>query len=208
MATWNPTFKPFGGDFIQLNKLGENTYVKKDKITSVVVNAYGVCIYIGSSLGMKEAPFRLDFKTREDATEFAESLMFHLSSEQQVPSPVLKDTLVTIKGMLDGVKLVQGELNNSVSDVTGEVVKLRDLFAQLDARMKSCEESLSDELTEPETEPESESETEPESQQNHLKILHSEPSLIMKVFLTLSTILIFLSAMKSIITGKDMLRLT
>ena len=74
MASWNPTFKPLGSDFIQLNKLGENTYVKKDKITSVVVNAYGVAIYIGASLGMKEAPFRLDFKTREDATAFAESL--------------------------------------------------------------------------------------------------------------------------------------
>ena len=204
MASWNPTFKPFGGDFIQLNKLGENTYVKKDKITSVVVNAYGVAIYIGASLGMKEAPFRLDFKTREDATEFAESLMFHLSSEQQSPSPALKDTLVTIKGMLDGVKVVQGELNHSVSDVTGEVVKLRDLFVGLEARMKGYEESLSDELTEPE----SESESEPEFQQNRLKILHSEPSLIMKVFLTLSTLLLILSALKSAITGKDMLRLS
>jgi hypothetical protein len=201
MASWNPTFKPFGGDFIQLNKVGENTYVKKDKIASVVVNAYGVAIYIGPSLGMKEAPFRLDFKSREDATEFAESLMLHLSSEQPC-SPALKDTLVTIKGMLDGVKVVQGELNNSVSDVTGEVLKLRELFAHLDTRMKSCEENLSDQVTE------AESESEPEPQQNLVKIMQREPPLIMKVFLTLSTILIFLSAMNSLITGKDMLRLT
>ena len=204
MASWNPAFKPFGGDFIQLNKLGENIYVKKDKITSVVVNAYGVAIYIGASLGMKEAPFRLDFKTREDANEFAESLMFHLSSEQQSPSPALRDTLVTIKGMLDGVKVVQGELNHSVSDVTGEVVKLRDLFVGLEARMKGCEESLSGEVTEPD----SESESEPKLEKNYLKILHNQPPLIMKVFLSLTTLLIILSAIKSVITGKDMLQHT
>lgn len=206
MASWNPTFKPFGGDFIQLNKVGENTYVKKDKITSVMVNAYGVAIYISSSLGMKEAPFRLDFKTREDATEFAESLMFHLSSEQQHPPNVLKDTLVTIKGMLDGVKVVQGELNHSVSDVTGEVLKLRELFAQLDARMKSCEESLSDEVTEAASQ--SKPEYESDSRDNHLKILHQEPSAFMKFFLTLSTIILFLSAIKNLIIDKHILPLT
>ena len=206
MASWNPTFKPFGADFIQLNKLGENVYVKKDKITSVVVNAYGVAIYIGASLGMKEAPFRLDFKTREDATEFAESLMFHLSTEQQPPPNALKDTLVTIKGMLDGVKVVQGELNHSVSDVTGEVLKLRELFAHLDARMKSCEESLSDELTEAESDAELEVEAEP--LRNHIDVLHKEPSDFMKSIITFLIVVLLISSVGGFITNRGMQRLT
>ena len=202
MASWNPTFKPFGGDFIQLNKLGENTYVKKDKITSVVVNAYGVAIYIGSSLGMKEAPLRLDFKNREDANEFAESLMFHLSSEQQPPPNALKDTLVTIKGMLDGVKVVQGELNQSITGMTGEMMKLRELSEQLDVRVKSCEESLSDETTEPETE------TELEPLRNHVDVLHKEPSEFMKSIITFLIVVLLISSISGFITNKAMLRLT
>ena len=202
MASWNPTFKPFGGEFIQLNKLGENTYVKKDKITSVVVNAYGVAIYIGSSLGMKEAPLRLDFKNREDANEFAESLMFHLSSEQQPPPNALKDTLVTIKGMLDGVKVVQGELNQSITGMTGEMMKLRELSEQLDVRVKSCEESLSDELTEPE------SETELEPLRNHVDVLHKEPSDFMKNIIMILIVVLFISAINGMVTNKAMLRLT
>jgi hypothetical protein len=204
MASWNPTFKPFANDFIQLNKVGEQNYVKKDKITSVVVNGYIVCIYIGSSLGMKESPFRLDFKSREDANEFAESLMFHLSSEQSPPSSALKDTLVTIKGMLDGVKVVQGELNHSVSDVTGEVLKLRELFAHLDARMKSCEESLSDEVTEPETE----LEVEPAPLRNHVDVLHKEPSPFMKSIISFLIVVLLISAIHSMATNRVMLRLT
>ena len=202
MASWNPTFKPFGGDFIQLNRLGENTYVKKDKITSVVVNAYGVAIYIGSSLGMKEAPLRLDFKNREDANEFAESLMFHLSSEQQPPPNALKDTLVTIKGMLDGVKVVQGELNQSITGMTGEMIKLRELSEQLDVRVKSCEESLSDETTEPETE------TELEPLRNHVDVLHKEPSEFMKSIITFLIVVLLISSISGFITNKAMLRLT
>jgi hypothetical protein len=128
--------------------------------------------------------------------------MFHLSSEQQPPPNALKDTLVTIKGMLDGVKVVQGELNQSITGMTGEMMKLRELSEQLDVRVKSCEESLSDELTEPETE------TESEPPRNHVDVLHKEPSEFMKSIITFLIVVLLISSISGFITNKAMLRLT
>ena len=81
---------------------------------------------------------------------------------------------------------------------------MRDLFTQLDVRMKSCEESLSDETTEPE----SETDSEPEPLRNHVDVLHKEPSEFMKSIIMILIVILFISTVNGLITNKGMFRLS